>query len=138
MSLLDTASLCTLSNKSAFNKVSLSFEDASSVLEDVNTLNGLKSSNTELTSKALTFGVSSVFEDLSAQISLACPFIFPSNSCRSDSEVLSCGAVASGSELAVVVVVVVHVVLSPPWWWSLYTSRRLFQINISRVIIIFF
>jgi hypothetical protein len=51
----------------------------------------------------LTFDVRLAFDDLSARISLAGPVIFPSNSCRSDSRVLSCEVAASGSGLVSIV-----------------------------------
>jgi hypothetical protein len=112
MSLLDAASLCTFSNKSLFDNVSLGFDNVSSAFKDVSPV----TFNVSL----LTFDVSSAFEDVSpwtfdlrlsfddlsvafddwsARMSLACPFIFPSNSCRSDSIALLCGAAVSGSGL---------------------------------------
>jgi hypothetical protein len=126
MSLLDALSLCISSNKSVFEEVSLAFEEVSSAFEDVSPLTFDVSSAFEDVSSAfedvslLTFNVSltfedvssftfdvsltfedtrSAFEDLSARISSACPFIIPSNSCRSDSTVLSYGAAASGTGL---------------------------------------
>jgi len=80
----EEVSLLTFDVSSAFEDVSLSFEDVSLSFEEVS---------------LLTFDVSSTFEDLSARISLACPFIIPSISCRNLSMVLSRGAAASGSGL---------------------------------------
>jgi hypothetical protein len=67
MSLLNAASFCTFSNKSAFDKVSPLTFVMSLAFEDVS---------------MLTFDFSSSFNNLSAWISLACPFILPSNSCQ--------------------------------------------------------
>jgi hypothetical protein len=91
MSLLAAVRLRTFSNKSAFEDVSLStfyvsmvFKDVSSAFKDVS---------------PLTLDLSPLLDNLSLQMSLACPFIFPSNSCQSDSIALLGGAVVSGSEL---------------------------------------
>jgi len=154
MSLLDATSLRTFSNKSAFDDVSLAFDDVSPstfdvslAFDDVSPLTfdvspafedlspstfDLSSSFDDLSSSfddlspltfdvsvsfddlsslfddvsPLTFDVSVSFDDLSlafddcsARMSLACPFIVPNNSCRSDSIALLCGAAVSGSEL---------------------------------------
>jgi methyl-accepting chemotaxis protein len=119
MSLLDAKSFFTSPNKSTFEDVSSAFEDVSpvtfdvsSAFEDVSPLTFDMSSAFEDVSSAfedvspLTFNMSlafedasSAFEDVSAQISLACTFIFPSNSFRSKSMALSCGAAVSGSGL---------------------------------------
>jgi hypothetical protein len=119
MSLLDAASLRTFSNKSVFDDVSLAFDDVSSTFEDVSPVTFDVSPLTFDVSSAfddvssafedvspvtfdvslLTFDLRSSFDDLSARMSLACPFIFPSNSCRSDSIALLCGAAVSGSGL---------------------------------------
>ena len=126
MSLLDATSLRTFSNKSAFDDVSLAFDDVSPstfdvslAFDDVSPLTfdvspafeDLSPSTFDLSSSfddlsPLTFDVSVSFDDLSlafddcsARMSLACPFIVPNNSCRSDSIALLCGAAVSGSEL---------------------------------------
>jgi hypothetical protein len=112
MSLLDAPSLFTFSNKPVFDEVrpltfdvSSAFEDVSSAFEDVTLLTFDMSSAFEDVSLSfedvsLSFeDVSLAFEDLSARISLACPFIIPSNSSRSLSTVLSREAAASGSGL---------------------------------------
>jgi hypothetical protein len=119
MSLLDAPSLFTFSNKPVFDEVRPLTSDVSSAFEDESMLTFDVSSVFEDMS-LLTFDVSSAFEDvssafedvslvfedvslltsdLSARISLSCPFIIPSNSCRSLSMVLSRGAAASGSGL---------------------------------------
>ena len=65
MSLLDAARLCTFTNKSAFDEMSLSLEEASSVLEDVRPLNFDMSSALEDV-RTLTFDMSSALEDASS------------------------------------------------------------------------
>jgi methyl-accepting chemotaxis protein len=90
-SAFEDASLLTFDVSSAFEDVSLAFEDVSLAFEDVSLLTFDVSSAFE--------DMSSAFEDLSARIPLACSFIIPSNSCRSLSILLSCGAAASGSKL---------------------------------------
>jgi len=104
-SAFEDASLLTFDVSSAFDDVSSAFEDVSLAFEDVS----LAFEDVSLAFKdvsLLTFDVSSAFEDmssafedLSARIPLACSFIIPSNSCRSLSMLLSCGAAASGSKL---------------------------------------
>jgi hypothetical protein len=91
MSLLAAARLRTFSNKSAFEDVSLAFEDVSSAFENVSPLT--------FDVSPLTLDLSPSLDDLSLRMSLACPFIFPSNSCRSDSIALLCRAAVSGSGL---------------------------------------
>jgi hypothetical protein len=98
MSVLDAARLRTFSNKSAFDDVSPSTLDVSSVFDDVSPLTlNLSPSLDDLSSSF--DDLSSSFDDFSLRMSLACPFIFPSNSCRSDSIASLCGAAVSGSGL---------------------------------------
>jgi hypothetical protein len=105
ISLLAAARLRTFSNKSAFEDVSLVFEDVSPSTFDVSPLTlDLSPSLDDLSPSTLNLSpslddLSSSFDDLSLRMSLACPFIFPSNSCRSDSIALLCGAAVSGSGL---------------------------------------
>jgi hypothetical protein len=71
--------------------VSMAFDDVSPLTFD------LSSSFDDVS--PLTFDVSLAFDDWSARMSSACPFIFPRNSCRSDSIALLCGVAVSGSGL---------------------------------------
>ena len=105
MSVLDAARLRTFSNKSAFDDVSFAFDDVSPLTLDVSpsTLD-VSSVFNDVSPLTLSLSLSlddlsSSFDDLSLRMSLACPFIFPSNSCQSDSIALLCGAAASGSGL---------------------------------------
>ena len=98
MSLLDSASLHTFSNKSAFDDMSFAFDDVSSAFEDVSTLTLDVSSMFDDASLAFD-DMNSSFNDFSLPMSLACPHILPNNSCRSDSIALLCGAAVSGSGL---------------------------------------
>jgi hypothetical protein len=115
-SLLDSASLRTLSNKSAFDDVSpltfdvspltfdmsSAFEDVSPALDDVSPLTfDMSPAFNDVSPLTLDMSPafddkSSAFDDRSAEMSLACPFIIPINSCRSDSKALLCGVVVSG------------------------------------------
>src|SRR6202051_814701 len=109
MSLLDAVRLRTFSNKSAFDDVSFAFDhvrpltlDMSSAFEDVSPSTCDVSSVFDdvspltLNVSPLTFDLSSSFDDLSLRMSLACPFIFPSNSCRGDSIAFLWGAAGGG------------------------------------------
>ena len=112
MSVLDAARLRTFSNKSAFDDVSFAFDDVSFAFDDVSPLTlDVSPSTLDVSSvlndvSPLTLSLSpslddlsSSFDDLSLRMSLACPSIFPSNSCRSASIALLCEVVVSGPEL---------------------------------------
>ena len=119
MSVLDAARLRTFSNKSAFDDVSFAFDDVSFAFDDVSPLTlDVSPSTLDVSSvfndvSLLTLSLSpslddlsssfddlsSSFDDLSLRMSLACPSIFPSNSCRSASIALLCEVVVSGPEL---------------------------------------
>jgi hypothetical protein len=105
ISVLDVTSLHTFSFNLTFDDVSLVTFDVSSVFDDVS-LAFEDVSPLTFNVSLLTFNLSSSFDDLSlsfddwsARMSLACPFIFPSNSCHSDSIPLLCRAALSGSGL---------------------------------------
>jgi hypothetical protein len=76
--------LTYLSNKLAFNNISPLTFNVSSAFDDVS---------------PLTFNMSLVLDDRSAEMSLACPSIFPSNSCWNASIALLCEMVVSGPKL---------------------------------------
>jgi hypothetical protein len=108
----DDVSPLTFDVSIVFDDVSTVFDDVSTVFDDVSPAFEDVSPSTLDVSMAfdnvspltfdvspLTFDLSSSFDDLSSRMSLACPFIFPSNSCRSDSIALLCGVAAIGNRL---------------------------------------
>ena len=86
MSLLDAASLCTFSNKSLFDNVSLGFDNVSSAFKDVSLVT--------FNVSPLTFDASLAFEDVSPVTFNVSPLTFDHAACKgkapSRTELIGC------------------------------------------------